>query len=582
MKIRKRSSLVGMLLVILLAMDSFFIQVNAGDSDEDGAAPGVELSEEEPEPIPEPEPEPEPTGEQGSMVIREDIYYEVMQKTFNLIHEWGIENGISGEYRLTEGLTKLGLDRATEVYLMDGVRPNGENSFNVEGTSVCGQTFRATSRAYDENSYRTSYDSDAIAQEWFDSSVKRCVETNLRSGCCGDARNVGIACVNHPGNGLLFFFYIGYDRGGDVTIQEDALNTERTIEFKSEHIRFDTKVPDSLAVGETADISILAHSTCESDRERLKARINGISYSSDDESILKVTENGSLKGLKAGTAKLTVSAPGYGTKEFSIQVTGSGSSEPPTPEPPRPEDIVVADAGSATLAAKQKLDISAAVSEAITAEGIGNLKYVSQDKRTAGVTKKGVVTAKKAGTTSIEVYTAISGQKVLLATYTVHVTKPVLKFTRDLTCAGASLEAADFVSDLPEGQKVSWAVPSSTKVAVIDSDSGEIRALKNGKVKVSCIIGEGKYAAKYKATLKVWIPKAPRSVKLKEGGYKTVTLKNVSSYTQVEWFCDESEGIQIVDTPKYNKVRIYGITAGMANLRAVVDGQEYGIPVIVR
>ncbi len=184
--------------------------------------------------------------------------------------------------------------------------------------------------------------------------------------------------------------------------------------------------------------------------------------------------------------------------------------------------------------------------------------------------------------TFISVYGMHYGRMTKLAEYTVGVTKPVLKFTKDLTYEYAALDPNDYITGLPEGQPFEWSIPAKSKTAWLSGDGSQILALKNGSVKVSCTIGSGKYAAKYTAALKVKIPKTPKCVKLKEGSYKTVTLKNVSSFTHVEWSCNEEEGILITEIPKNNKVRIYGFYPGETTLTATVDGREYVIPVEIR
>ncbi len=586
MKIRKTEMFAAMLFTMILAFGGFFLRADAGDNEADETDPvytedsvmffdpGEEF------PISSPE-EEEGNGEKGSLTIREDILYDLMSKIYELIREWSREKG--EEFRLSEGLSEGAIGRASELYLMNGgTRPNGTNDFFPESVTALNVQAACTWAEFWGGKLVDDYDCDAIAKAWFDEKIRRLLEQSLDCGCTYVNRDIGLGCVRHRDNGFVCFFYIGVDHADELVIPKKAEYTERRIDFYSNLIRFETIVPDTLKKGKTADIRILALSindrSWEIKDKKLEAQIDGITFSSDNEAVVSVSDTGRLKALKAGTAVITVSAPGYGTKEFTVTVPGNADPLPPAPE----VEIEAVDAGTAAIAVKQKLDISGAAAAAVSENYRGVLRYVSDNKQVAGVSAKGLVKGKKAGSATIKIYGDFSGRSVLLATYSLLVTKPVLKFTEDLNYVHDTLDLNAFITGLPEGQPIRWSIPSSAKAAYLSDDSGTITALKNGSIKVSCIIGEGKNAASCSATLKVRIPKTPNAVKMKEGKYKTVTLNNVSPYTDVQWSVDENTCVLITEQPKNNKVRLHSVCAGDTILRAVVDGQEYLIPVTVK
>ena len=106
-------------------------------------------------------------------------------------------------------------------------------------------------------------------------------------------------------------------------------------------------------------------------------------------------------------------------------------------------------------------------------------------------------------------------------------------------------------------------------------------AYKNGSVRVTCTIGEGKYAAKYTAVLKVKMPKVKGNISVNAGQTKKVALKNVSSYTAVIW--EAAEGLRIeTDPSKPSVVKLTGLVKGDHELRAYVNGKKYMILVTVK
>ncbi|MBQ9867340.1 MAG: leucine-rich repeat protein, partial [Lachnospiraceae bacterium] len=263
--------------------------------------------------------------------------------------------------------------------------------------------------------------------------------------------------------------------------------------------------------------------------------------------------------------------------------TGGANPTPtPTPGPDGPDPYV--DAPTIQLAAKAKYNVAELMAPQIP-EGKQIAKYKVDSKKIASVSKKGILTAKKAGTVIVTAFEK-TGKKSYepIAYATVTVVKPEFKFTnKDLTYTGATVDANDFISNLPQGATISWSVPpKKTAIATVDSSSGVITAgVKNGTVKVSCEISEGGYSVKYSADIKVKIPKPAATLNIKDGKTKKLTLKNVSKYTEVEW-SSPSQAIIIQSTSKNYIVKLTALStldpeaaAAPIPITAVVDGKEY-------
>ncbi len=271
-------------------------------------------------------------------------------------------------------------------------------------------------------------------------------------------------------------------------------------------------------------------------------------------------------------------------KALSESITISrGSSSDPGPNPS--VDIPIIE-----LAAKAKYNIAELMAPQIP-EGKKIDKYKVDNKKIVLVNKKGIVTAKKSGTVLITAFEK-TGKKSYepIAYVTINVVKPEFKFTdKDLTYTGASVDANDFISNLPQGATVSWSVPAKKNaIAAVDGNGIITAGTKNGTVKVSCEISEGGYSVKYSANIKVKIPKPASTLQIKDGKTKKLTLKNVSKYTAVEW-SSSSEAISIQSTGKSYEVKLTALSTldpeaakAAITITAVVDGKEYTTNVTIK
>ena len=211
-------------------------------------------------------------------------------------------------------------------------------------------------------------------------------------------------------------------------------------------------------------------------------------------------------------------------------------------------------------------------------------KYKCDLKKLASVSAKGVVRAKKEGSVAITGYKKEGKKYVPVVSVRIDISKPVFKIVNadgakcDLTYEGQTADLSAYVTNLPKGQSVGFTVPSKNKS--VSLDGSVITALKNGSVKFSCIIGEGKYAAKYTAVLKVKFPKLKNTAGLKAGKTKTLVIRNVSSYTPVRW--EHDPAITLTQTKDMRKVKISAAAAGTYTVRAVIDGRSYPVEVTVQ
>ncbi|MBP5608528.1 MAG: glycoside hydrolase family 9 protein, partial [Lachnospiraceae bacterium] len=246
-----------------------------------------------------------------------------------------------------------------------------------------------------------------------------------------------------------------------------------------------------------------------------------------------------------------------------------------TPAPSVPAELIELD--GYTLAVKQKLDVAEIMLKDPGLNGISIKKYKCDLAKLASVSGKGIVKAKKEGSVVITGYKKEGRKYIPVACVKIEISKPVFKSVDadgakcDLTYEGQTADLNGYISGLPKGQGIGFAIPSKTKS--VSLEGSVLTARKNGNVKVSCIIGEGRYAAKYTAVFKVKFPKLKPAISLKPGKTKTVTIKNVSAYTSVHWVPDPA--LTLTQTKDMRKVKISAAAPGTYNLKAVIDGREY-------
>lgn len=186
------------------------------------------------------------------------------------------------------------------------------------------------------------------------------------------------------------------------------------------------------------------------------------------------------------------------------------------------------------------------------------------DKKIAVMSTRGVISAKKTGTAHISL--TKSG-----VTYdiTVNVYAPHFVYA-DSGVRSYVINAGDaMMLDYEDcGLKPSFNIPlKQQKYAVVDEDTGEITALRRGKVKVSAVVGEGKLARKVTAKVIVYDPVISGRDYVKIG--KTLKLKVVGGVKKTEWSVENGTGsAQIGSSGK-----IKGLEEGTVTVTAVNNGK---------
>lgn len=160
----------------------------------------------------------------------------------------------------------------------------------------------------------------------------------------------------------------------------------------------DTYVPLEVAQTSYMELSVKSHTTVPLKVKssykvkaiRMPSTDKIVSYKSSDTKTATVSKNGTIKGKKIGTAKITVTlASGYSTS-FYVKVQKKAVVT----------KKITVDKKNVTLKKKKSYKIKAEL-QPITASD--KVKFTSSNKKVATVNAKGVVKAKKAGTAKITV-----------------------------------------------------------------------------------------------------------------------------------------------------------------------------------
>ena len=221
-----------------------------------------------------------------------------------------------------------------------------------------------------------------------------------------------------------------------------------------------------------------------------------IQWSSADESIARVDENGNVTGVAEGQVKIT--ARTYNDKTAACSVTVKPA---PTGITLNSEALSMIVSGTATLKA-----------ELTPAGAMEANRFESSDESVATVNADGKVTAKKLGTATITVttYSGVKAQcevKVLAAPNRV-----ALNQTAVTLGVGAQYELAANVQPVGADPTVTWK-SSNGKVAKVSG--GTVTTLKTGTATITARTANGK-----KATCKITVKAAPTGIAMKPTALK--------------------------------------------------------------
>lgn len=161
-----------------------------------------------------------------------------------------------------------------------------------------------------------------------------------------------------------------------------------------------------------------------------------------------------------------------------------------------------------TVVAVKKVDVSEKLEEFESMEGYvkdAKHRYKIDNKKAAKISKKGVLTPKKAGEINIQLEQKEKGgewTKVGEVTLCLQVPKMQKKDTKTLT-AGDTVDAFQYLAKTTF-RPTKW-ISTKPSVASVDPETGIITAHKKGTTKIIAVYGEGSEASgkKYATTLKV-------------------------------------------------------------------------------
>ena len=229
------------------------------------------------------------------------------------------------------------------------------------------------------------------------------------------------------------------------------------------------KTAITLAEGETQTLT----ATISPDNAQDKS----VTWSSSDEAVAKVDQNGKVTAVKAGTTTITVTTKDGGkTATCAVTVIAKVSS-------------VSLDKTAITLAEGETQTLTAIVSPDNAQDK--SVTWSSSDATVATVDQNGKVTAVKAGTATITVTTTDGGKT---ATCAVTVIAKVASVSLDktsitLTVGETQTLTATITPDNASDKSVTWSSSDAT-VATVDQD-GKVTAVKAGNATITVTTTDG-------------------------------------------------------------------------------------------
>ena len=309
----------------------------------------------------------------------------------------------------------------------------------------------------------------------------------------------------------------------------------------------------------------------EADTYQLSYKLNSttttgaVTYTSDNEDVVTVDENGLVSAHDAGTATVTVRT--YNGKTNTCKFTVL--YEP---------DGIALSRNMLTLGETATYGLSCTFSEG----HMGSVSYVSRNPEIASVNENGVVTANVQGETTITVttvnrITGISYSDTCLVTVTPQPVKIVILNERDAIGYNESMKldivSYDASGNLLDGQFT----VSSTNSNYIKVSGNEIKGLRTGSASVKIVAYNG---LTYTKLIKV--TSAPTSVKLNAASAKVVigaigfdavaTLNSTAVASAITWV-SENPDIAAVDENGH----ISGVSAGTTRIKASTYNGKYAL-----
>ena len=295
-----------------------------------------------------------------------------------------------------------------------------------------------------------------------------------------------------------------YDETVSVTIPVTVIVPVKTVEITSDQT--------SVAIGGTLQLTAVVKPE--------NATLQGVVFSSSDESVFTVTEDGLVTGVSRGKATVTAaSADGKATDKTRITV-----NQPPESVTISPVSLTLAEGKTATL--------KATVSPANTDDK--TVLWSSADESVATVSKRGVVTGVTLGETMITAACKDNESASFSVPVTVLKLATGVEFDRetyDVVLGGSVQLIQTVLPSTTSNQEVTYKT-GSKKIAAVDAN-GLVTALKGGTTTVTVTTADGSRKSDT-ATIRVIVPVTgvtyPRTdIRVGQGYYGHVTVNLVPS-----------------------------------------------------
>ena len=305
-----------------------------------------------------------------------------------------------------------------------------------------------------------------------------------------------------------------------------------------------------------------------------------IKWSTDNDCItVSPSANGrsaAVSAVKRGHAVITVTAI---DKFDSVETVKSTSAK-----------VFVKRSGevlNATITAGEQTDISKAFFDDECPAADFNFAVSPQGFAT--VNKKGILTAKKAGSITVQALDK-SGDEYDRVNLNI-LPLPVIKFTKPLTYSGQTVSIFDAITNVPADCKYIFTKFESTKKEVADiDDNGIITAgNKSGTATIKAYIAEKDIngsvkTLSVKANISVKCPEfAKSSYTLQTGQTMTIGMKNVNAASGAVFSSEDPDRLDVSAQMKKDeptgKIILKALNADKDNkpvlIYAVIDGQKY-------
>ncbi len=289
----------------------------------------------------------------------------------------------------------------------------------------------------------------------------------------------------------------------------NSSSSEETIHVTSVSLNVTEK---SLTVDETFELTATVLPENATDKS--------VTFSSSDNNIASVSSNGLVSALSEGTANITVTTTD-GSKTASCSVTVNKKIDP------TPTVINVTSVSLNESSKSLTVDDTFQLSATVLPENATNksMTFSSKDSSVVSVSESGLVSALKAGTTSITV-TTVDQNKTATCTFTVadkvvHVSSVSLNVTEKSLTVGENLQLTATV--LPENATDKSVTYSSSNEDVASvSSNGLVSALSEGTANITVTTTDGSRAASCSVTV---------SENKTTTGTVTITSNNTSTET---------------------------------------------------